>query len=48
VNLILRINYWGRSCGSTYKKKLEERNDRIIQAIIKKAENVCSGAIALK
>ncbi|BCN28941.1 hypothetical protein [Anaeromicropila herbilytica] len=29
------------------KKKLEERNDRIIKAIIKKAENVCPGAIAL-
>jgi len=29
------------------KKKLEERNDRIIEAIIKKAENVCPGAIAL-
>jgi hypothetical protein len=29
------------------KKKLEERNNRIIQAIIKKAENVCPGSIAL-
>jgi len=29
------------------KKKLEERNDRIIKAIIKKAEVVCPGAIAL-
>lgn len=29
------------------KKKLEERNDRIIKTIIKKAENVCPGAIAL-
>ena len=29
------------------KKKLEERNDRIIEAIIKKAESVCPGAIAL-
>ncbi|WP_066498218.1 hypothetical protein [Abyssisolibacter fermentans] len=29
------------------KKKLEERNDRIIKAVIKKAENVCPGAIAL-
>lgn len=29
------------------KKKLEERNNRIIEAIIKKAENVCPGAIAL-
>jgi sugar phosphate isomerase/epimerase len=29
------------------KKKLEERNDRIIKAIINKAENVCPGAIAL-
>ena len=29
------------------KKKLEERNDRIIEAVIKKAENVCPGAIAL-
>jgi hypothetical protein len=29
------------------KKKLEERNDRIIEAIIKKAERVCPGAIAL-
>jgi len=29
------------------KKKLEERNDRIIKAIIKKAEDVCPGAIAL-
>jgi hypothetical protein len=29
------------------KKKLEERNDRIIKAIIKKAEKVCPGAIAL-
>lgn len=29
------------------KKRLEERNDRIIKAIIKKAENVCPGAIAL-
>jgi hypothetical protein len=28
-------------------KKLEERNDRIIKAIIKKAEKVCPGAIAL-
>jgi predicted nucleotidyltransferase len=26
---------------------LEGRNDRIIEAIIKKAENVCPGAIAL-
>jgi hypothetical protein len=29
------------------KKRLEERNDRIIKAIIKKAEDVCPGAIAL-
>lgn len=29
------------------KKKLKERNDRIIKTIIKKAENVCPGAIAL-
>lgn len=29
------------------KKKLEERNDRIIKTIIKKAENVCPDAIAL-
>ncbi|MGF7059005.1 hypothetical protein [Brassicibacter mesophilus] len=29
------------------KKKLEERNDRIIKAVIKKAEKVCPGAIAL-
>jgi len=29
------------------KKMLEERNDRIIKAIIKKAENVCPGAISL-
>jgi hypothetical protein len=29
------------------KKKLEERNDKIIKAIIKKAEKVCPGAIAL-
>lgn len=29
------------------KMKLEERNDRIIEAVIKKAENVCPGAIAL-
>jgi len=29
------------------KKKLQERNDRIIEAIIKKAENVCPGSIAL-
>ncbi len=29
------------------KKKLEERNNRVIDAIIKKAENVCPGAIAL-
>lgn len=32
---------------SYIKKKLDERNDRIIKAIIKKAENVCQGAIAL-
>lgn len=29
------------------KKKLEERNNRIIEGIIKKAESVCPGAIAL-
>ena len=29
------------------KKKLEERNGRIIKAIVKKAEDVCPGAIAL-
>jgi hypothetical protein len=29
------------------KKKLEERNNRIIEAVIKKAEIVCPGAIAL-
>jgi len=29
------------------KKKLEERNGRIIEAVIKKAEKVCPGAIAL-
>lgn len=29
------------------KKRLEERNDRIIKAVIKKAESVCPGAIAL-
>ena len=29
------------------KEKLKERNDRIIQAVIKKTENVCPGAIAL-
>lgn len=29
------------------KKKLEERNNRIIQAIIKKAENICPNSIAL-
>ncbi len=29
------------------KKKLEERNNRIIKAVIKKAEDVCPGAIAL-
>src|SRR5690554_6252551 len=29
------------------KKKLEERNDRIIKAVIKKAESICPGAIAL-
>lgn len=30
-----------------YKKKLEERNNRIIKAVIKKAESICPGAIAL-
>lgn len=29
------------------KKKLNERNDRIIEAVIKKAENACPGAVAL-
>ena len=29
------------------KKKLEERNDRIIKSVVKKAEKVCPGAIAL-
>jgi hypothetical protein len=29
------------------KKKLEERNDRIIKSIIKKTESVCPGAVAL-
>lgn len=29
------------------KKKLEERNNRIIEAVIKKMENVCPGSIAL-
>jgi predicted nucleotidyltransferase len=29
------------------KEKLEERNERIIEAVIKKAEIVCPGAIAL-
>lgn len=29
------------------KKKLEERNDRLIKAIIKKAENICPSAISL-
>ena len=29
------------------KTKLEERNNRIIQAIIKKAEKICPGAIDL-
>ena len=37
----------GEAVEAYIKEKLEERNNRIIQGIIKKAENVCQGAIPL-
>jgi integral membrane protein (TIGR00529 family) len=38
---------WGKIMEAYIKEKLEERNNRIIEAVIKKAESVCPGAIAL-
>jgi hypothetical protein len=38
---------WGEDMEAYIKEKLEERNKKIIEAVIKKAENVCPGSIAL-
>ena len=45
--MIKRKIFGGSSMEEYVKEKLEERNNRIIKAIVKKTEQVCPGAIAL-